>query len=75
MEAFINDLRYAHTVGRAVEVHLLSGETIALTDLRGYDEEAGVVNLHAPQHFGDDTTTRKVALDVIASVTVTDVQV
>ncbi len=75
MEAFLDDLRYARTVGRAVDVHLVTGETIHLTTLRDVDEARGVVNLLDSQHYGDNTTTRKVALDVIASVTVTDVQV
>ena len=35
--------------------------------------EGGYVSLHAPQTMGDDATLRKVALDLISSVAVTDV--
>jgi hypothetical protein len=72
MQAFINDPRYAQTVGRMVEVQLFSGEAIR-TGVHDVNEDEGFVSFDAPQHFGDETTTRKVALDVIASVTVTDV--
>jgi hypothetical protein len=37
------------------------------------DEAQGFVSLDAPQHSGDEMTTRKVALDAIASVVVTNV--
>jgi hypothetical protein len=67
-----DDLRYAQAAGVCVEVVLLNGERL-LTGVHQVDEEAGFVSLHAPQVFGDDSTTRKVGLDLIASITVTDV--
>jgi hypothetical protein len=74
MDAILNDLRFAHSVRRAVDVYLLGGEKIGLTDALSIDEDAGVVNLLDSQHFGDEATTRKVPIDLIASVTVTDTQ-
>ena len=68
-----DDLRYAQTAGVCVEVVLLGGGEALLTGVHQVDEEAGFVSLHAPQVFGDDTTTRKIGLDLIASITVTDV--
>jgi hypothetical protein len=38
-----------------------------------HDEE-GFVSLYAPKTHGDDTTTRKVDMDLIASVAVTDIE-
>jgi hypothetical protein len=66
------DLRYAQAAGVCAEVVLLTGETI-LTGVHEVNEERGFVSLHAPTTFGDDATTRKVSLDLVASVTVTDV--
>lgn len=73
MNAFLNDLRYAQTTRVAVEVHLISGERL-LKGVHDVNEEEGFVSLYDPQHLGDDTTTRKIALDLIGSVTVTDVR-
>lgn len=73
MKAFINDFKYAQTTGVAVEVHLLNGEKL-LKGVHDVNEEEGFVSLYDPQVFGDNTTTRKVPLDLIASVTITDVQ-
>jgi hypothetical protein len=38
------------------------------------DEAQGFVSLYSPQTLGDKTTTAKVPLDLVASVSVTDVQ-
>ncbi len=73
MKAFANDLRYAQTTGVAVEVHLLNGERL-LSGVHEVNGEEGFVSLYAPTTYGDDTTTRKVPLDLLASVTVTDIQ-
>jgi hypothetical protein len=51
----------------------MSGETL-MTGVHEVHEEDGFVSLYAPQTFGDNTTTRKVDGDLIASVAVTDVE-
>jgi hypothetical protein len=73
MKAFWDDFRFAQTAGVAVEVHLLSGEKL-MTGVHEVHEDEGFVTLFAPQTYGDETTTRKVDGDLIASVAVTDVQ-
>jgi len=73
MKAFWDDFRFAQTSGVAVEVHLLSGESL-LTGVHEVHEEEGFVSLYEPQTFGDNTTTRKVDGDLIESLTVTDVE-
>ena len=66
-------LRRAQGGSVCAEIVLKSGERI-LTGVREVNESQGFVSLFAPMTFGDDATTREVALDEIASVTVTDVR-
>ena len=73
MNAFVNDFKYAETTGVAVEISLLNGEKL-LKGVHEVYEDEGFVSLYDPQVMGDDTTTRKVPLDLIVSVAVTDVQ-
>jgi hypothetical protein len=68
-----DDLRYAQTVKRTVNIRLFNGDTL-LTGVHEVNEEDGFVSLYDPQRMGDDTTTRKVGLDDITAVTVTDVE-
>jgi hypothetical protein len=68
----VDDLKYANAAGIYVEIMLLNGEKM-ITDVREVNEEQGFVSLGDPQQFGDTTTSRKVGLDLIASVTVTDI--
>jgi hypothetical protein len=72
MKAFIDDLKYAQATGTAVRLTTLV-EKIPYIGVQSVDEEEGFVSLFAPVTLGDDTTTRKVALDAIVDVTVTDV--
>jgi hypothetical protein len=67
-----DDLRYAQTVQLAVDISLVNGEKF-FTGVHDVDEEQGFVAFYNPQTFGDSTTTRKVALDLVASVTVTNI--
>lgn len=67
---FANDL--ARDEGVAVEVRLLSGERL-LKGVHGVGEQEGSITLYDPQVMGDRETTRKIRLDQVASVTVTDV--
>jgi hypothetical protein len=69
---FANDFRRARDEGVAVEVRLLSGERL-LKGVHGVDEQEGSITLYDPQVMGDRETTRKIRLDQVASVTVTDV--
>jgi hypothetical protein len=72
MHAFVNDLRYAQTTEVAVRIRLLSGQEL-LKGVHEVNEEDGFVSLYDPQTLGDTTTTRKIPLDLIESLTVTDV--
>jgi hypothetical protein len=72
MKAFIDDLKYAQATGMAVKLTTLV-EQIGYIGVHSVNEEEGFVSLFAPVTLGDDTTTRKVALDAIIEVTVTDV--
>ncbi len=73
MNPWITDLRYAQTTQRAVEVTLLTGEKF-LAGVRAVSEEDGFVTLHRPQTMQDETTTQRVALDLIGALTVTDIE-
>jgi hypothetical protein len=73
MTFITDDLKYAQAAGVCAEVRLLTGETL-LTGVHEVNEGSGFVSLHAPMTFEDNTTTRKVGLDLIASVSVTDVE-
>lgn len=72
MQAFVNDFKYAQTTSVAVEVGLLNGEKL-IKGVHDVNEDEGFVSLYSPQTFGDNTTTMKVPLDLVASVIVTDV--
>jgi hypothetical protein len=56
-----------------VEVLLLNGDKFLTVDHEVHEEEA-FVSLYDPQAYGHDATTRKVLLDLIMSVAVTDVE-
>ena len=73
MSFITDDLNFAKVSERAVEIRLLNGEEI-FSGVHDVNEDEGFVSLYAPQVFGDDATRRKVGLDLIASVTVTDVE-
>jgi hypothetical protein len=68
-----DDLRYAQTVGVAVRLNLFNGQEL-LVGVHEVNEVEGFVSLYDPQGFGDSTTTRKVGLEDITSVTVTDIE-
>lgn len=74
MSFITDDLKYAQAAGVCVDVQLLSGGTMNTQRVHEVNNEAGYVSFFAPQVFGDSTTTQKFALDLIASVTVTDVE-
>lgn len=67
-----DDLQYAHVSGMCADVHLVTGERY-FTGVHEVNAKGGYVSLHAPQTMGDDATLRKVALDLISSVAVTDI--
>jgi hypothetical protein len=69
---FADDFRRAQMEGVAVEVRLLSGERL-FKGVQDVDEQEGSVTLYDPQVMGDTKTVRKVRLDQVASVTITDV--
>lgn len=71
-DALVNDLRFAQQAGVCVELTTHTGERF-MTGVHAVDDTAGFVSLYAPQTFGDDGTTRKVDLDLVSSVVVTDV--
>ena len=69
---FITDLLFAMQADLAVNITLNSGLTI-LSGVLEIDQEFGIVTLPDPQTFGDTTTTRKVYIGQIASLSVTDI--
>jgi hypothetical protein len=71
MNAFITDLRFAQAAGVRVEMKLITGEGF-LQGVRGVNEEEGWVLINDPKMLGGDQTTRRVPLDLIASVSVTE---
>ena len=73
MSPFVEDLRYAQTIQHAVQVQLLNGRTYKCTGVKEVDEEGNWVALWNPQTFGDDTTFDRVALDLVAGVSVLDI--
>ncbi len=73
MKAFADDFRFAQATSVAVRVHLLSGEEL-LAGVHEVHDEEGFVSLYAPETYGDHTTTRKVDMDLVASVAVTDIE-
>jgi hypothetical protein len=72
MKYHADDLKYAQTTGMSVQIQLLNGDEM-LTGVHEVHEDEGFVSLYAPQAFGDDTTTKKVGLDLIATCTVTNI--
>jgi hypothetical protein len=73
MKAFADDLRFAQSANLAVRIRTVSGEEF----LAGVDEvreDEGYASLYAPEHMGDDQTRRKLDLDLIESLTVTDIK-
>lgn len=73
MPGLVDDLKFAQSAGVMVEVDILGGGKLN-TGVHEVNEAEGFVSLYAPETFRDNTTTRKVPLDVLASVTVTDVE-
>lgn len=69
---FESDFRKAMDDGVIVDVRLNSGEKL-LTGVHEVNDQEGAVSLYAPQTLGDREAKRKLRLDQIQSVTVTDV--
>jgi hypothetical protein len=74
MKAFVDDFRHAQAEGVAVRLTLESGEVLGLVGVRDVNDQEGYVSLHTPSHMQDQETTRKVALDRIESVEITDIK-
>jgi hypothetical protein len=70
----IDDLKYANAAGVYVELVLLTGEKL-LTDVREVREDENIVTVGNPKTFEDDGTTRKILIDTIISVSVTDMSI
>jgi hypothetical protein len=72
MSAFVvDDLRFAQAAPVFVDVTLLNGEKIH-SAVHEVNEEEGFASIYDPQAMGDFTTTRKIALDLVSSVGVTE---
>jgi hypothetical protein len=69
-----DDLRFAEQSGLCVEVTLTNGQQYGPTGVQSVDEENGWAILYQPQYMGDETTTVRIWLPDITSVTVTDVR-
>jgi hypothetical protein len=72
MNPFVNDLRYAQAAGVRVDMRLLTGEKF-LQGVQEVNDEEGFVTINDPKMLGGDLTTRRVPLDLIATVSVTDI--
>lgn len=70
---FEDDFRRALEEGVDVEVHLNSGDKLTV-EVDEINELEGFVSVYTPAHYGDRETTRKIRLDQIQSVTVTDIK-
>ena len=68
--AKVNDLNFARVSQVAVDLRLYTGEKL-LTGVHEVNEDEGYVSLYDPKAFGD-STTRKVELDAIVSIAVTN---
>jgi hypothetical protein len=66
----VNDLRYAEATGFAVKLAMLDSEPIH-TGVHEVNDEGGFVSVYA-QNMGDFTTTKRIPLDLITWVTVTE---
>jgi len=72
MATYADDLRFAQATEKAVEVETFNGNRY-LSGVAEVDEEGGSFSLFNPQHFGDSGTRRRMSLNDVLSVTVTDV--
>jgi hypothetical protein len=73
MNAFVTDLLFAQASGVRVDMQLLTGEKY-LQSVLEVNEEEGFVTITDPKFLGGDPTTRRIPLDLIASLSVTDVE-
>jgi hypothetical protein len=72
-KAIVDDLRFAEKADLAVRVRTMSGEEF-LAGVHEVHDDEGYVSLYAPEHHGDQATRRKVDLDLVESLTVTDIK-
>jgi hypothetical protein len=72
MSPWVQDLKFAQQATVAVEIRLYTGESL-LTGVHSVDEDTDTFVVYAPQTMGDDTTRRRIGLNDIQSITVTDV--
>lgn len=73
MNPFVTDLLYAKTIRKAVEITMLNRDWYPMTGVKDVSEGENWVALWNPQTFGDSTTFRRIPLDLISSVSVTDI--
>jgi hypothetical protein len=72
MSGMVDDLKFAQQAKVAVHLTLLNGEHL-LTGVHSVDEEDGTVSLWNPQTLAGDLTRRRIRIDDIVTLTVTDV--
>jgi len=70
---YVTDLRIALSTEVAVEIVTRSGLQL-LTGVVDVDEHHLIVTLHNPQHMGDSKTVRKLNINDISSLTLTDIE-
>ena len=72
MNPFITDLRFAQAAGVRVDMKLVTGDKF-LQGVREVNGAENFVTINDPKMLGGDLTTRRVPLDLIASLAVTEV--
>lgn len=72
-DEFVNDLRYAQTTNVMVQLHLVNGEE-QLAAIAEVSDEGDWFKIIEPQDLADITTTRRIRLEDVSSVAVTDIR-
>jgi hypothetical protein len=73
VDELVNDLRYAQTANVMVRLHLITGEE-RLAAIAEVSEEGDWFKIIDPQDLADVSTTRRIRVDDVSSVAVTDIQ-
>jgi hypothetical protein len=71
---FAVDLGFAISAERAVRIETVSGKIYECRGVKEVNEAENWVTLWNPQTFGDATTTERLVLSLISSVSVLDVE-
>jgi hypothetical protein len=73
MNPYVTDLLYAKTIRKAADVEMLNGRRYPVAGVKDVNEAENWVALYNPQVFGDNKTFRRIPLDLVSGVTVTNI--